>query len=489
MPTRIYNASLITGIKKAQNDADFYARYQAILASGLSISMQLGSLVDNPQTGNYDASTTTTLNVGRTPQYFKNYGDTTVLAPQSCLQSLCTAGSLLPPPPIDFIYSFDYTGNESVLGYVPIQRSGNLIYNTSSSKEGNKYTVTVSLISFIDNTTTNDGITFADVLSFYNDVTTNLQILQFGDIPLSRGGNQFAQLTDITILSTIKPYILQYTLLTGCFQECPNFNSNISGWDTSKVTKMDAMFARATSFNQPIGSWNTATVRDMNNMFFNATAFNQPIGSWDTAAVTNMNGMFQSATAFNQPIGSWNTGAVTDMSYMFYGAAAFNQPIGSWNTAAVRDMSYMFTTATAFNQPIGSWDTGAVTDMSYMFNSAIVFNNGNVSSGVTALSNWNTAIVTTMNNMFADDSAFNQYIGYSGTGSKWNISSVTDIGYMFYNSSSFNNGQDPTGTTAPLNWNTAGVGSLPIVTFIHFCPLTRENNVNNSIPPEQIGVV
>ena len=446
--------------------------------SGLPISKQAGSLIDNPQTGNYDASTTTTLNVGRTPQYFKNYGDTTVLAPQSCLQSLCTAGSLLPPPPIDFIYSFDYTGTENinVREHIPInRRGGHLQYSATHTQEGNKYTVTVSLLSFTDDNTTNDGITFAEVFDFYNNQTTNLTILKFGDIPLSRGGNQFSYLNDIRFLTDIKPYILQYTLLTGCFQECPNFNSNISGWDTSKVTKMDAMFASATSFNQPIGSWNTGAVRDMNNMFFQATAFNQPIGSWNTAAVTDMNSMFIRATAFNQPIGSWNTGAVTNMGTMFFEATACDQPIGSWNTGAVTNMGTMFYDATSFNQPIGSWDTAAVRDMNSMFTNATSFNQ--------PIGSWNTAAVRDMSYMFISATAFNQPIG------SWNTGAVRDMNSMFISATAFNNGQDSNGRTAPLGWNTTNVTPSPpnVVNFGINSGLRPQNAVNST--SIQIGPV
>ena len=57
-----------------------------------------------------------------------------------------------------------------------------------------------------------------------------------------------------------------------------SFNQDISSWDVSNVTDMNAIFSGATSFNQPIGDWDTSNVTDMTQMFENANTFNQDIG-------------------------------------------------------------------------------------------------------------------------------------------------------------------------------------------------------------------
>ena len=64
------------------------------------------------------------------------------------------------------------------------------------------------------------------------------------------------------------------------------FDSQIGGWDTSKVRNMAYTFYFAKAFNSQL-VWDTSSVADMNNMFCNADAFNQPL-AWDTSKVTNM---------------------------------------------------------------------------------------------------------------------------------------------------------------------------------------------------------
>ena len=110
----------------------------------------------------------------------------------------------------------------------------------------------------------------------------------------------------------------------------------------------------------------------MYELFSNTPDFNANISAWDTSAVTNMSYMFQGATAFDQPL-VWDTSAVTTMALMFQGATAFNQPL-AWDTSAVENMHGMFWGASAFNQDITGWNCDSVGIESYVFNDAIAWN-------------------------------------------------------------------------------------------------------------------
>ena len=50
---------------------------------------------------------------------------------------------------------------------------------------------------------------------------------------------------------------------------------------------------------------------------FEQSAFNQDISSWDVSNVTNMDAMFDDASAFNQDISSWDVSSVTNMELCF----------------------------------------------------------------------------------------------------------------------------------------------------------------------------
>lgn len=113
------------------------------------------------------------------------------------------------------------------------------------------------------------------------------------------------------------PELSLVTEMTGMFYNTPNFNGNLSGWNTSTITNMDSMFYNAQSFvGDGLDQWDTKNVTTMRKMFDHATSFNAEISDWDTNAVTNMELMFGSALSFNRNLGNWNIGKVTNMTNM-----------------------------------------------------------------------------------------------------------------------------------------------------------------------------
>lgn len=142
---------------------------------------------------------------------------------------------------------------------------------------------------------------------------------------------------------------------------------DIFGWDTSQVTRMDALFRFSNVEPLRIGSWDTGRVTNMSYMFqgveFSGRHTN--INAWNTRSVTDMSYMFDTAVVFTPDIGAWDTSQVTDMSHMFHAALLFNKDISAWQTGQVRDMSHMFDDATLFNKD--AWNTGQVANMTAMF--------------------------------------------------------------------------------------------------------------------------
>jgi surface protein len=151
------------------------------------------------------------------------------------------------------------------------------------------------------------------------------------------------------------------------FQNKNQFNQDISSWDVSNVTALEAIFHGAANFNQDIGNWDVSSVTRMWDIFKGATSFNQDIGGWDVSSATNIAGMFHSAQAFNQDIGSWDVSSVTNMREMFFGATSFNKNIGAWDVSNVTSMSYLFYAATSFNQDLSGWCVTNFSSQPYRF--------------------------------------------------------------------------------------------------------------------------
>ena len=221
--------------------------------------------------------------------------------------------------------------------------------------------------------------------------------------------------------------------LGGMFEEAPEFNQDISGWDVSEVHVMTNMFYDAKLFNQDISGWDTSKVKNMYGLFGGSLyyhTFNQDISGWDVSSVRTFSYMFYYNTSFSQSINSWDTSSGVLMRGMFRGTA-FNLPLNSWDTSSVIAMDEMFEDADYFNQNIGAWDVSSVTDMNEMFQDAVAFNNG----GSGDMNNWDVTSVTDMGEMF-ENTAFDQDI------SGWDVSYFTSEPYQFSN-----------GT--PVTWTTA----------------------------------
>ncbi len=225
------------------------------------------------------------------------------------------------------------------------------------------------------------------------------------------------------------------------------FELDLSGWNTSKVTNMQRMFAaagrNATEWTLgDLSGWDTSSVVDMSDMFYEAgyrlERFDMNLSNWNVSKVENMSDMFSnagySADTFSLNLAGWNTGNVTNMLRMFSGlgqsATTFNLDVSGWNTGNVTNMGSMFDSAgrsaNSFELDLSGWDTGNVTEMSHLFSStgykAKTWN-------VKGLSEWDTSSVEDMEWMLA-------LAGYSAKSfeldlSNWNVSNVTNMANAF----------------------------------------------------------
>lgn len=309
------------------------------------------------------------------------------------------------------------------------------------------------------------------------------------------------------------------TSLDGVFQNAvaPDNDTDVwpdlSKWDVSKVTSMQATFQDSNvDAGSQVGSWTTAQVTNFNSCFNTALAGSPhpdattqvPSGStfpdvsgwvvsgatsmddmfydaditeavdlsgWDVSKVTSARGMFAfTRRMHNLNIGGWTVTNLEDAHGMFMWST-LDTDIGTWVTPKLKDMSQMFMGAGLFNHDLNSWDTSEVTDLSSTFNRAWKFA-GDVDG-------WNTAKVTSLSNTFSGEESTGLTTVFAGPISGWTVNAVTDftktfmlnIGmaantalgqwttsagetfdYMFANASNFHN--------SALHWDTSAATSM-----------------------------
>ena len=237
-------------------------------------------------------------------------------------------------------------------------------------------------------------------------------------------GRMFRDLSSLISLDVSSFDTSKVTNMEAMFAGMSNLTTlNISNFDTSQVTRMNSMFegaSRLTTLN--LSSFDTSKVTNMEAMFgymYGLTSLN--ISNFDTSQVTNMRDMFsnmRNLTSLN--LSNFNTSKVTDMRAMFgymYGLSSLN--LTNFDTSKVTDMNSMFAGMSLTSLNLSNFDTSKVTDMGSMF-----YNMRNLTS--LNLTNFDTSKVTDMSDMFS-----NMFNLTTLDISNFDTSNVIDMGGMF----------------------------------------------------------
>jgi surface protein len=380
-----------------------------------------------------------------------------------------------------FTFQFDSTdsnyANQVTSNLPVINTSGSFTTLTSSlSTSGSTTTVTVTYA--YTTISDEDGCSFNYVTTFFNDANiSNIQITNFGGIPLSKSGSQFRNLNYLTSVTTSSsPTILTGTTVSNMFNSCNQLTTlDLSNWDTSGITDMSRLFYNCqTIASINVSNWNTSNVTTMNDMFFTCPVLETITGlsGWNVANVTNMSNMFTQCYLLSSlnDVSGWNVSNVTNMSNMFSVLSAITSlNLSSWNVSNVLSIDGMFNGSNSLTSigNVSGWNVSKVTSMNSMFTNC----------GITSInvSNWNVSNVTGgMNDLFS---------GCSGLTSldltNWN---VTNVGYMrgmfayCTNLTTVGNLYD--------NWNvTLAVANDQYSDFATFSQLTGNSIPNWANPP------
>ena len=123
--------------------------------------------------------------------------------------------------------------------------------------------------------------------------------------------------------------------------KCDNFSSIFGGFDEVKhIIGLE--------------DWDVSNVRSMEFMFQDCENFNCDLSKWDVSSVQYMAYMFKGCINFNCDLSNWDVSNVKSMAFMFKGCENFNCDLSKWNVSIVKNMAGMFDDCKSLKQ-IPSW--------------------------------------------------------------------------------------------------------------------------------------
>lgn len=243
--------------------------------------------------------------------------------------------------------------------------------------------------------------------------------------------NMFNGCTALTNLD-LSNWQLAAVNMGSMFNSCIRLTAvgDISGWDFSKVTDMNHLFASCSELKSlDVSSWDVQNVTDMSGVFWNCSTLPElNVTNWNTANVQNMSGIFNGCTEIRVlDVSRWNTGSVTDMGEMFSRCPRIDVlDLTNWDTGSVTNMAKMFDGCRMLNEIRGieNFKTHNVRDMQYMFSYCHKI-------AALDLSSWDTSSLTNTKNMFQMSQQPSALRTLKLTG--WKTDKITDMSSMFDN--------------------------------------------------------
>ena len=254
----------------------------------------------------------------------------------------------------------------------------------------------------------------------YTDAAKLISVDRFGPMKFSQFGRTFNGCMNLTTLAD-DPNFETFTSGELVFQDNEKLVSDITNWDTSRVTTMKGMFSYTSNFNQDITNWDTSNVTNMEDMFLSCYDFSINLFGLDVSKVTNTNHMFYKCFKFNGTVPAFGP-LLQSAIRMFYDCTIFNQPLSHLDVSGLQNANSMFLACTTFNQDISGWRP-QITNANSMFNYTPFFNSD--------LNDWDMSNCEEMTSMFSG-SAFNKPLNL------WNTSSLKLTRFMFDYNQVFN---------------------------------------------------
>ena len=130
--------------------------------------------------------------------------------------------------------------------------------------------------------------------------------------------------------------VSRVTDMSWMFSACNEFVGNgLDKWDVSNVNDMSFMFSSSAALDgDKLVNWKTDNLVNAASMF-SSTSFNSDISGWNTSKLQNVSNMFAYNKAFNQDISGWNTRSLRKIDLMMRENTAFNQDLSGWDVSNV----------------------------------------------------------------------------------------------------------------------------------------------------------
>lgn len=167
------------------------------------------------------------------------------------------------------------------------------------------------------------------------------------------------------------------TILSNMFRDAVNFNQPIGAWDVSAAQNMNAMLYGCTLFTADLNAWDVGNVTQAGYMLHatggGAGGAHPPLTltGWNTSKFTRLDGFIEFATWGAVDLSGWDISKVTTLEKFAY----FNSYIPTldstgWDTSAVTNMSNAFRSALLFNSSTAHWNVEANLTFVDMFSRA-----------------------------------------------------------------------------------------------------------------------
>ena len=272
------------------------------------------------------------------------------------------------------------------------------------------------------------------VQGLFNGNWSNIRTLDLSDFDTSEVTNMEAMFnwwcSKLTNLDVSNFDTSSVTNMKNMFKWCSSLTSlDVSNFDTSSVTNMESMFNWCSSLTSlDVSNFNTSKVTAIGSMFnWCSSLTSLDVSNWDIARVQYMGSMFNWCSSLTSlDVSRWDTSRVSTMRFMFQWCSGLTSlDVSSWNTSGVTTMESMFKWCSSLTSlDVSNFDTSSVTVMSSMFNWCSTLTSIDVS-------NWNIVKVQYMGSMFRWCSSLT-----SLDVSRWNTSRVSTMGAIFQECSS-----------------------------------------------------